>query len=95
MKFLLNALNHLKEFQTLDEAIQGRQLPAAVNGLSGVHKAAFIYTLCTNHHRRAFILAGDESEGQRLCDDLLRHGNAPTCIPHARLYLPRRGGCLP
>lgn len=81
MKFLLNALNHLKEFQTLDEAVQGRQLPAAVNGLSGVHKAAFIYTLCTNHHRRAFILAGDESEGQRLCDDLSAMGMHPLVFP--------------
>ena len=81
MKFLLNALNHLKEFQTLDEAVQGRQLPAAVNGLSGVHKAAFIYTLCVNHQRRAFILAGDESEGQRLCDDLSAMGMHPLVFP--------------
>ena len=70
MKFLYNTLNRLKEFQTLDNAVQTGQLPAAVNGLSGVHKAAFIYTLCANQHRKAFILAGDESEGQRLCDDL-------------------------
>ena len=81
MKFLCNTLNRLKEFQTLDNAVQTGQLPAAVNGLSGVHKAAFIYTLCANQHRKAFILAGDESEGQRLCDDLSAMGMHPLVVP--------------
>lgn len=81
MKFLLNALNHFKEFQTLDSAVQAGQLPAAVNGLSGVHKAAFINTLCVNRQRRGLVIAGDESEGQRLCDDLTAMGMRPLLYP--------------
>lgn len=81
MKFLLNALNNLKEFKTLDAAVRGGQLPAAVNGLSGVHKAAFIYSLCANQKRRAFVVAGDESEAQRLSDDLAAMGMRPLTVP--------------
>jgi transcription-repair coupling factor (superfamily II helicase) len=54
--------------------VEGRALPAAVTGLSGIHKAAMIDALCARLGRRAFVVAGDESEAQRLCDDLTAMG---------------------
>ena len=81
MKFLLNAASRLPEFRQLDEAVAGGALPAAVTGLATVHKAHFIAALCRNRQRRALVLAGDESEAQRLCGDLEAMGLRPLFLP--------------
>ena len=74
MRFLTNAISALPEYRSLESAVEGRALPAAVTGLSGIHKAAMIDALCARLGRRAFVVAGDESEAQRLCDDLTAMG---------------------
>ena len=70
MKFLTAAISRLPEFQTLSEAVDKGAYPAAVTGLSGIHKANIIYSLCSLKGRGAFVVAADEAEAQRLCDDL-------------------------
>lgn len=70
MKFLTAAISRLPEFQVLSEAVDKGAYPAAVTGLSGIHKANIIYSLCSLKGRRAFVVAADEAEAQRLCDDL-------------------------
>jgi len=70
MKFLTEAIGGLKEFGALKTAVQSRALPAAVTGVTGVHKANIIYSLCSLLGRRAFVVAGDEPEANRLCADL-------------------------
>ena len=74
MKFLKHILTRLPEYRSLSAAIDKRQTPAAVTGLSGIHKAHLIYSLCANQGRRAFVVASDEAEGQRLCNDLSAMG---------------------
>jgi transcription-repair coupling factor (superfamily II helicase) len=81
MEFLTNAIRKLKEFRDLESAVSSRALPAAVTGVSGVHKANLIYSLCTDLRRRAFVIAGDESEAQRLCSDLAAMGLNPLFYP--------------
>lgn len=81
MKFLTNAISGLKEFQTLEAAVKSGALPAAVTGISGIHKANIIYSLCAKLRRRAFVVAGDENEAQRLCDDLGAMGMKPLFYP--------------
>lgn len=81
MKFLTNAIHGLEEFRTLENTVKTAALPAAVTGLSGVHKANIIYSLCSDLGRRAFVVAGDESEAQRLCDDLSAMGMKPLLYP--------------
>jgi len=81
MNFLTNAISGLKEFQTLEAAVKTAALPAAVTGLSGIHKANIIYSLCAKLSRRAFVVAGDESEAQRFCDDLSAMGMKPLFYP--------------
>ena len=81
MKFLTNAISGLKEFQELEAAVKNAALPAAVTGLSGIHKANIIYSLCVKQKRRAFVVAGDENEAQRLCDDLAAMGMKPLFYP--------------
>ena len=82
MKFLHAMLGKLPEFQTLERAVSAGALPAAVTGLSAVHKAAFIAALCVREKRRAVVLTGEESEGQRLCEDLRAMGLRPLFYPY-------------
>ena len=59
MKFLTRALAALPEMQELEQAVNAGRLPAAVTGLSAVHKAALLRTLCARTGRRALVLTGD------------------------------------
>ena len=70
MEFLTAAISRLPEFQTLLGAVQRDAFPAAATGLSGIHKANIIASLCTLQGRGAFVVAADEAEAQRLCEDL-------------------------
>ena len=81
MKFLTTAVSALKEFSALDQAVTSKSLPAAVTGLSGIHKANIIYSLCALNGRRAFVAASEESEAQRLFDDLTAMGMRPALYP--------------
>ena len=81
MKFLTRALAALPEMQELEQAVNAGRLPAAVTGLSAVHKAALLRTLCARTGRRALVLTGDEREAQRLADDLAAMGMRPLVYP--------------
>ncbi len=81
MKFLTSAFLAVREFSALDQAVKNGALPAAVTGVSGIHKANLIQSLCALNGRRAFVVAADESEGQRLCDDLAAMGMHPLTYP--------------
>ena len=81
MKFLTAAVGGLREFAALDRAVKDSLLPAAVTGLSAIHKANLIYSLCAVNGRRAFVVAADETEAQRLCGDLSAMGMHPLFYP--------------
>ena len=82
MKFLYSVMGRLPEFQELERAVSAGGLPAAVTGLSAVHKAAFIASLCRRQKKKAFLLAGEEPEAQRLCGDLQAMGLRPLFYPY-------------
>lgn len=81
MDFLTNAISQLKEFQTIQSAVHSRKLPAAITGLSGVHKANMIYSLSQKEGRGALVIAADEAEAQRMTDDLSSMGMHPVFFP--------------
>lgn len=81
MKFLVNAVSKLPGFSSLADAVDSRALPAAATGLSEIHKASILYSLCALKKRRAFAVAADEAEAQRLCDDLTAMGMSPLVYP--------------
>ena len=81
MKFLTGILSGTGEMQELSAAVKEGKLPAAVTGLSAVHKAAYIRTLTSMTQRKALVLTGDEREAQRLCDDLSSMGMHPLVYP--------------
>lgn len=70
MEFLNSAIGGLKEYAALESAVREQTLPAAVTGVTGVHKANIIYSLCSRLGRRAFVVTSDEQEANRLCSDL-------------------------
>lgn len=81
MEFLTKAIGLTQEFAALESAVRRNQLPAAVTGVTGVHKANIIYSLCSQLGRRAFVVAGDEPEANRLCSDLAAMGLAAFFYP--------------
>ena len=74
MQFLTSAAAALKEYAALEDAVRGRDLPAAVTGVTGIHKAHIIYSLCTRLGRGAFVVCGDETEANRMVSDLSEMG---------------------
>ena len=62
MKFLTGILSGTPELKELSAAVETGKLPAAVTGLSAVHKAAYIRTLSQMTGRRTLVLTGDERE---------------------------------
>ena len=73
MHFLDSVIKGTKEFKALDKAIKEKSRAAAI-GLSGVHKANIITTLCRTNAVRAFCVAQNEQEAQVLCNDLCAMG---------------------
>ena len=74
MQFLSSAAAGLKEYAALEQAVRGRELPAAVTGVTGIHKAHVIFSLCTRLGRGAFVVCGDETEANRMVSDLTEMG---------------------
>ena len=87
MEFLNSAIGKLKEFTDLESAVRSRSLPAAVTGVTGVHKANIIYSLCSRLGRRAFVVTSDEPEANRLCADLTAMGLETLFYPYRDLSL--------
>ena len=70
MKFLRDILFGMEEYRTLEKAVANGRTPVMATGLTAIHKAHLIYTMCSRQKRRALVLAGDEAEASRLCSDL-------------------------
>ena len=73
MKFLDTIMQNSKGFASLSSTLE-KKLPCAVTGVSGVHKANIISTLCHFQNVRAFCATQNESEAQTLCNDLCTMG---------------------
>ncbi len=70
MSSLSNIAEFLPEYKSLFSAVEDAKLPAAVTGLSHIHKAHLIHSLCEKNHRRAVVIVPDESEAIKLAADL-------------------------
>ncbi len=81
MKFIKRALEHWDEYAQLQRAVNRNALPAAVTGLSGIHKCCVIASLCRETGRKALVLAADEAEAQRFSEDLAALGMRPVLYP--------------
>ncbi|MBQ9958344.1 MAG: transcription-repair coupling factor, partial [Clostridia bacterium] len=74
MQFVSALMGKLTEYRELKGALAHLGFPAAATGLSHIHKAVLIKSLCEELDRRALIIAADEAEASRFCDDLTALG---------------------
>ena len=81
MRFLNEALNRVPEYRALENAVRRGKTPAAATGVSSIHKANIIHTLLCALEKTALVLAGDETEAQRLLDDLNAMGTPSAFYP--------------
>lgn len=88
MNFLDNVLDGVKEYNELYRAVESGRFPAMATGLANVHKAHLIHSMCKKSKRKALVLASDEAEARRLCDDLEMMGTKAAFYP-SRDYIFR------
>lgn len=70
MKLLLSALNGVPEFLSLLSALDGGACPAAVSGLSPVHRAHMAAGVRAATGRPVVMLCADDAECRRMAEDL-------------------------
>ena len=70
MKPLLSALNDIPEYRSLLSAIDGGACPAALSGLSAVHRAHFAAGIRQETGRPVVVVCADEGEAERMTRDL-------------------------
>ena len=75
------------EYKDLAGAVRGGRLPLGVLGLSPIHKAHLIDTLCGNEDRRALVIMPDEASATKLCADLQAFGLPALLYPGLRIRL--------
>ena len=71
----------IPEFRSLVNAVHKGRVPLGVTGLSYVHKAFVISSLCTGFKRRALTLVPDEAQAERLRSDLETFGMRAFVFP--------------
>ncbi|MBQ3284929.1 MAG: transcription-repair coupling factor [Ruminococcus sp.] len=88
MKFLDQVIRRTKQFKALDDAIRSGSRAAAI-GVSGVHKANIVTSLCRERSVRAFCVAQNEQEAQVLCNDIGAMGLRALVYPKKDfIYIP-------
>lgn len=81
MHFLTDALGRVPEYRALENAVRRGRTPAAVTGVSSIHKAGIIHTLLCAMQQPGLVLAGDEAEATRILDDLNAMGTPAAFYP--------------
>ena len=91
MELLLNKLLEIPEAASLAEAVERGDCPAAVTGLSSVHKAQIAAALAHGARRPLVMVCADEAEAGRLAGDLETLLGAPALRLYARELFVRAG----
>ena len=80
MNFLLNVLEKTEGFKAIKKALKPKSKICAT-GLTEIHKATIIHSLCHLKNVRAFCVAPDEQKAQTLCNDLCTMGTKAVFYP--------------
>ena len=70
MSGFLKALSGKIEYESVRNAIASDRLPMGIIGLSQIHKAHYITSLCEQTGRKALVVCPDEGSASKLCEDL-------------------------
>ncbi len=65
-----NILKGTIEYESVKNAVENGRLPMGVIGLSQIHKAHYISSICEHTETPALIVCHNEGTAARLCDDL-------------------------
>jgi len=68
--YLFSSLEKLNEFKTVEQGVKNGRLPLSVTGLSLLHKVHFSASLCKKLGKKALFITADESEANKLIDNL-------------------------
>lgn len=74
MSCFSKVLSRSAEFNTICNNIRKTRLPMGVLGLSHIHKAHLVTSLCEELHRKAIVLTPDEAQATRLTEDFRGFG---------------------
>lgn len=74
MNFYTETAKKIPEFLSLAGAVRKGRLPCGATGLSHIHKAHIISSLCAGLMRRALVIVPDEAEATKLCTDMQGFG---------------------
>ncbi len=88
MNYLGKIFSTTPEYKRLKAAIKSNELPAAVNGVSHIHKALVLSAYCSELNGKALLVTADEGECARLFEDLAALGISAVHFP-ARDYTLR------
>ena len=105
MSGISNLTKGLFEYDELSRATDKSLLPMGVLGVSHIHKAHFIHSLCEEKKRKALIITPDEGSASKMRDDLIALGTRAALYPagdfsfrptqaHSREYEQQRLGVL-
>ena len=79
-------------FSSLASAVEKNELPAAVSGVSSVHKAVFAYVLGKETGRKFTVITPDEASAAAVRDDLLSLGANVLFLPQRDYNLAHLAG---
>ena len=85
MKLLISALNRLPEFQELLACLEGGRSPVALSGAAAIHRVHLAAGVGLSTQRPVVLICADESEGERLAQDLaaLTGESVPVLTPRS------------
>lgn len=81
MKYLGKIFSKTPEYKRIKAAISSRELPAAVNGVSHIHKVLMLAANSEEPHQKSLMLTADEGECARLFEDLTALGVNAVLFP--------------
>ena len=95
MKELLHILQQVPQFPALVQALETGQSPAAVSGLSRIHRAHFAAGLGTALDRPVVMVCADEDEAQALGRDITAFTGWSVTLIGSREFNFYNGGAQP
>ena len=70
MKNFSRMLLNLKDFAEICDSFGSGRTPMLASGLSGIHKAHFIYAITQIIERQGLVITPDEPSALRICEDI-------------------------
>ena len=68
MSAFREALSKSPEYKELEKAVKNGKTPLGVLGLTAIHKAHLINSLCADCSRKALVVMPDESSATKFCE---------------------------